>query len=297
MSNRHSGTARLHWLNTLVAFEAAARHKSLKLAAGELHLTPGAVSRQVKLLEESLGVTLFIRTHNAIELTELGKTFLDHVNSALATLRKGAKEVSGQGAKLTIRAPMTLMQRWLIPRIEKFRLANPGIDLRFQTAGVASSERTDVEIRYVRGAPRHDETTGEAFLIDHTAPVCSPALLAGKPAAVTPGDLLSLPLLLDTADGWSWQQWCKSARIPFQPGNETIAFDIDEAAIDACFSGLGVAQANTAFVADFLASGRLIHLCPQIRATLGAYHALIRIPGRIPDAFVNWLRTEGQAQG
>jgi LysR family transcriptional regulator, glycine cleavage system transcriptional activator len=295
MHNGHAEAPRLYWLNTLVAFEAAARLGSLTLAAGELYLTPGAVSRQVKLLEQALNVTLFVRSHNAIELTEAGRTFLPRVNEALAVLRRGVREVSGSGLSLTIRAPLTLTQRWLIPRIDSFRKDTPGIDLRFQTIRAATSDRIDVEVKYVRGALPPAEPNGEVFLLDRTAPICQTKLIAGRERPMEPQDVLSLPVLQDTADGWSWRQWCKVAGIPFQPRDKPIIFDTDEAAIDACQSGLGVAQANLAFLGASLASGNLERLCPTVETTLGAYYAVVQAPGKVADAFVAWLKDQGEA--
>lgn len=293
MSARHAETIRLPWLNTLVAFEAASRLGSLTLAAAELNLTPGAVSRQIKLLERSLEVVLFERSHNAIELTEAGRSFLGHVKNALAEVRKGVREVSGQAAKLTIRAPLTLTQRWLIPRIEHYRRDHPGVDLRFRTIGAAGSERIDIEIRYARGTAQTGDAEGEVFLADTTAPICRPELLPDQIAVTDPAQLLALPILQDTADGWSWRQWCKSAGIAFQPSGENMVFDTDEASIDACLSGLGVAQANTAFVAPLLQAGSIVRLCPEIEVILGAYHAVVHTPGRVPEAFVAWLKHQG----
>ena len=292
MSVKHAETVRLPWLNTLVAFEAASRLGSLTLAASELNLTPGAVSRQIKLLEQSLDVTLFQRSHNAIELTDTGRAFLGHVRNALAEVRKAVREVSGEAAKLTIRAPLTLMQRWLIPRIEHYHLGHPGVDLRFRTLGAAGGDRIDIEIRYARGLPAAD-TEGEMFLADTTAPICRPQLLAEAGADLEPAQVLALPILQDTADAWSWRQWCKGAAIPFEPLGRSMVFDTDEASIDACLSGLGVAQANTVFVSSLLESGSIIQLCPSVEVVLGAYYAVIHTPGRVPEAFVAWLKSQG----
>jgi LysR family glycine cleavage system transcriptional activator len=295
MHNGRSQTARLPWLNTLVAFEAAARLGSLTLAAAELNLTPGAVSRQVKQLEQALDAVLFGRSHNAIELTAAGRVFLSHTNAALAQVRAGMRAVSSQPAKLSIRAPLTLTQRWLIPRIDHFRRGHPGVDLRFQTISAAAGDRIDVEIKYVRDAPQKDDGNKEIFLVDRTAPVCRPELLAGGASPITPSDVLSLPVLQDTADGWSWRQWCKAAGIAYEPNGDSMVFDTDEASIDACLSGLGVAQANTAFVTAALEAGTIRHLCPSVDATLGAYYAVVHARSNVADAFVAWLKSEGEA--
>ncbi|MGK9230412.1 LysR family transcriptional regulator [Inquilinus limosus] len=275
-------------LNSLLFFESAARHGSFTLAAAELFVTPGAASRQVKSLESALGVTLFRRRHNSIELTEAGRTFLAHVNGALALIRTGAAEITPNRSTLTIRAPLTLTQRWLIPRIGSFRQGHPGIDLWVRSIIEPGHEGPDVEIRYARADAAKAE--GEIFLPDRTIPVCHPRLLGADARPERPSDILRLPVLLDTLDGWSWHRWCEAAGIPFRPLGGSITFDTDEAAIDACLSGLGVAQANAAFVDRHLQSGELLPLCPQIEAIVGTYRTLARKPGRAADAFIVWLK-------
>ncbi|EIM76979.1 LysR family transcriptional regulator [Nitratireductor aquibiodomus RA22] len=281
-------------MNAIVAFEAAARLGSLTLASHELYVTPGAVSRRVKLLEEALDATLFIRSNNTIELTDAGRSFLKHVTQALAILRQGAREVSGRSVRLSIRAPLTLTQRWLIPRIESFRQAYPGIDLRFQTMGAIAGERADIEIQYARSLAGAAEPEGVPFLEDRAAPICTPRFLATSKQSVAPADVLPLTLLQDTADGWSWRQWCKVAGIDYAPEGDVMVFDTDEAAIDACFSGLGVAQANLAFVSEHVQAGTLRQLTPGLEATLGVYYASIRVGSLNAQAFMRWLREQGQ---
>ncbi len=174
------------------------------------------------------------------------------------------------------------------------RCGHPGVDLRYQTISAVARERTDVEIKYIRGAPQKDDGNRE-ILVDRTATVCRPELLADGASAITPQDVLSLPVLQDTADGWSWRQWCEAAGIAFVPNGDSMIFDTDEASIDACLSGLGVAQANTAFVTAALEAGTIRHLCPSVDATLGAYYAVIHARSNVADAFVAWLKSEGES--
>lgn len=284
---------RLPWLGTLVAFESAARLGSLKLAAAELSLTPGAISRQVKSLEQSLGATLFVRSHNAIELTANGRVFLAHVEGALAELRKGAREVSSRPTKLTIRAPITFTRRWLIPRLDEFRNDHPGIDLRFRTVNAPTSDGFDIEISYMRGTPKPGDANGGVFLVDHTMPICLAENLKGRKGRMRPSDILALPVIQDTVDGWSWRRWCENAGIPFEPRAGTLVFDTDEAAIDACLSGLGVAQASMAFVTDVLRLRAVRRPCPSTVTIVGAYFAVTHIPSRKAEAFVTWLKAQG----
>lgn len=291
MQKAHAGQFRFPSLNALVVFEAAARRGSLTLAAEELHVTAGAASRQVKALEQALGVELFRRRHNAIELTEAGRGFLGHVDKALRQVRTGIQELAANRRRLTIHAPITMTHRWLIPRIESFRQRHPGVDLHIRSIhspqGVA-----DIDIRYSRGDVV--EGDGQVFLVDETIPVCSPSLLGSSAAPASAEAVLKLPLLLDTIDGWAWHRWCDAAGAAFRPMGGCIVFDTDEAAIDACLSGLGVAQANAAFVEPMLAQGRLICLCPAIRAPVGSYAAVVRRPSRMAASFLRWLAAQNR---
>jgi len=286
MQKTHAGQFRLPSLNALVVFEAAARRGSLTLAAEELHVTPGAASRQVKALEQALGVELFRRRHNAIELTEAGRGFLGHVDKALGQVRTGIEELAASRQRLTIQAPITMTQRWLIPRIESFRQSHPEVDLHIRSIHSLQGD-ADIDIRYSRGEVAEED--GEVFLVDETIPVCSPSVLRSGAAPASAEALLKLPILLDTIDGWAWHRWCDAAGTAFRPTDGCIAFDTDEAAIDACLSGLGVAQANAAFVEPMLAQGRLVWLCPAIRAPVGSYAAVARRPSRVATSFLNWL--------
>lgn len=280
-------------LNVLPAFSAAARTGSLTLAAAEMHLTPGAVSRQMKALEDAIGTPLFHRSHNAITLTAAGRQFLTHVNGALATLETGARAISPERSRLVIQAPITIARRWLIPRIGSYRQEHPSEDLVIQSLALGASETADVTITYRRGSEADDYAS--AFLIDRTLAVCSPRFFS-RSEELDPCDVLGLPILLDTADAWSWRRWCTAAGIGFEPKGGSIGFDTDEAAIDACISGLGIAQAAPAFIERELRSGQLIALCPAISPIVGAYEISKRNPNGAPDSLSQWLARWGQAE-
>ncbi|MCK3780332.1 LysR substrate-binding domain-containing protein [Ensifer sesbaniae] len=278
-------------LNVLPAFSAAARTGSLTLAAAEMHLTPGAISRQIKALEDALGTALFHRSHNAIALTAAGRQFLTHVNGALATLETGARAVSPERSRLVIQAPITIARRWLIPRIGSYRQEHPSEDLVIQSLALGASETADITITYRRGGEADDFRS--AFLIDRTLAVCSPRFFSRSERELDARDVLGLPILLDTADAWSWRRWCEAAEIRFEPNGGSIGFDTDEAAIDACISGLGIAQASPAFVERELRSGQLIALCPSVSPIVGAYEIAKRGTLSTPDSFSLWLSQWG----
>ncbi|WP_430441217.1 LysR family transcriptional regulator [Shinella sp.] len=289
MRNPQTNRAKLPPLATLPAFSIAARTGSLTLAARELHLTPGAISRQIKSLEEALGVQLFHRGHNAISLTDAGRQYLIHVNAALATLENGTCALLPDRVRLVIQAPITLARRWLIPRLGAYLQENPSVDLNIQSLALGASDVPDVTVSYKRGS---DESRfPSAFLLDRTVAVCSPLLIGSLAKTVTPGALLGLPILLDTADAWSWQRWCEAAGIAFQPRSGSLTFDTDEASIDACMTGLGVGQASPSLIERELRDGQLIQLCPAINPIVGAYEIAGQAPTERAAGFDRWLQT------
>ncbi|WP_439618189.1 LysR family transcriptional regulator [Shinella sp.] len=293
MRNPQSNRIKLPPLATLPAFSIAARTGSLTLAARELHLTPGAISRQIKSIEDTLGVQLFHRRHNAISLTDAGRQYLIHVNAALATLENGTRALLPDRVRLVIQAPITLARRWLIPRIGAYLQENPSVDLNIQSLALGASDVPDVTISYTRGA---DETRfPSAFLLDRTVAVCSPLLIGSVAKTVTPEALLDLPILLDTADAWSWRRWCEAAGIPFRPRSGSITFDTDEASIDACMTGLGIGQASPFLIERELREGQLILLRPTINPIVGAYEIAGSTPTGRAVGFNQWLQTSQEA--
>lgn len=289
MRNTQSKRPKLPPLATLPAFSIAARNGSLTLAARELHLTPGAISRQIKSLEDALGVQLFHRGHNTIALTDAGRQYLLHVNAALATLENGTRALLPDRVRLVIQAPITLARRWFIPRLSAFRQENPDVDLNIQSLALGASDIPDVTVSYTRGA---DEAQfPAAFLLDRTVAVCSPLFIGSAARTVTPETLLDLPILLDTADAWSWRRWCAAAEIDFQPRGGSITFDTDEASIDACITGLGIGQASPALIERELREGQLVLLCPELAPIVGAYEIAGAKPFGRATGFVQWLRS------
>lgn len=287
MRNSQSNCTKLPPLATLPAFSIAARTGSLTLTARELHLTPGAISRQIKSLEDALGVQLFHRGHNAISLTNAGRQFLTHVNAALATIDNGTRALLPDRVRLVIQAPITLARRWLIPRLGSFLQEHPNVDPNIQSLALGASDVPDARVIYRRGS--EEGQFASAFLLDRTVAVCSPLLIGQAATTMTPQSLLDLPLLLDTADGWSWRRWCEAAGIAFQPRSGSITFDTDEASIDACMSGLGIGQASPSLIERELREGQLIMLCPTVDPIVGAYEIAGTTTSGTATAFNRWL--------
>ncbi|MCP3722495.1 transcriptional regulator GcvA [Paraburkholderia sp. CNPSo 3272] len=248
-------------LNALRAFEAAGRLGSFKDAATELHVTPGAVSQQMRLLEEWLGASLFERHNRRVELTPAAKSYLAEIGPLFeqlsqATARYGAPQTVSR--TLSVNAPATFTLRWLVPRLAKFRAGHPGIDVKVETSNEPLESLKDDYDLVIRGGP--DTFYGYSmlpFLPEERLPVCSPTLLKRMPLR-SPGDLREYTLLHTSSLPRLWPDWLASAQIPELRPAAALTFDHFFLTLQAAIDGIGIAMGPTALVADDLAAGRLV---------------------------------------
>ncbi len=273
MSPRDS--ARYPPLNALRAFEAAARHLSFKKAAKELHVTPGAVSHQVKLLEDNLGIALFRRLTRALELTPEAHAMLPKVREGLANLQAAVDLVRTResSSALTVMAPPGFATRWLVPRLARFTNAHPDIELHVASrsgmidAGddggleVPSEESAPfVMVRFGRGhypGLRVDEVFSALYV-----PVCSPKLLKGEHPLRKPADLRWHTLLHDDTvveEGArpSWSDWLHTVGAGDVDANRGPHFSDASLALDAAIEGMGITLAMAPLVRPDIEAGRL----------------------------------------
>lgn len=203
-----------HWqlppLELLLAFEAAARHLSFTKAAGELFLTQSAVSRQIQALEESLGSKLFERRTRALLLTEAGQRFYQVTQGVLGELDEATQKLRGAIAARTVTVTTTpgFASLWLIPRLNGYLQANPGVDVRISASyETVNLERdgVDLAVRYARD----EEMAGQRPLFEESIlPVCSPALAADPARPLRePSDLRAHVLLHSDDAKFSWMEW------------------------------------------------------------------------------------------
>lgn len=248
-------------LNPLRAFEAAGRLKSIRSAADELHVTPGAVSRQIQNLEQYLGVPLFRRLPRSIKLTEEGERYLEEISIHLSGIVSATEQLTGRKGKkiLHIRAYMTFAMRWLIPRLPSFHDEHCQVEVRLS----ASLEAVDFDKEHVDGAIRlgPPDWLGcemDPLVENHLIPVCSPEYLARR-KNLNSLDLSADVLLHSLARPNDWQQWMVSAGA--LAGQENIqSYQSSVLAYEAAIRGMGIAMAQRVLVADDLASGQLV--CP-----------------------------------
>ena len=276
---------------TLRAFEAAARHRNFSAAAAELHLTPGAVSRQVTTLEAQLGLQLFVREARQNRLTTAGSLLAERVRTAFGTLRDAMRELAeGQARPVVVTALPSFAARWLVPRLPAFNDCHPGIevDLRPSREVVALDHGgIDLAIRYGRG--RWPGVQATRLMPERLFPVCTPAL-AQRFRPRQAADLLSMPLIHDSDFPWAPFLEAAGVRPPRRlPG---IRVDDSNIALQAAERGQGVLLGRSVLVADALAEGRLKRL---LRASLASNYAYYigwpaaHPPSPAADAFRSWL--------
>jgi LysR family glycine cleavage system transcriptional activator len=247
---------KLPFLNGIRAFEAAARHGSFAAAAGELNVSPAAISRMVHLLEDRLGVALFERKANKLAVTDAGRTYqlgLTPIFDALASL---TAQVTAQGGArvLTIGVGPTFAIRWLIPRLADFRKAEPDIEVRVTAGGVAASFADDWTCGVTLGDGEWPGLVAEHLFGADLTPVCAPRLAE---RLNEPGDLKGPTLIRVAHAGDDWPLWLKAA------GAGRIAargpeFEYYGQALQAAADGIGVAMGIRPYIDDDLAAGRLV---------------------------------------
>lgn len=291
---------RLPPLNALRVFEAAGRRQSFTAAARELNLTHGAVSRQVRTLEDWFGRALFIRSNRRVVLTEGGAAYLAEIGAALDRIAAatGRQIEHGPGRLLQVNALATFTLRWLIPRLSGFHLAHPGLEVRLTTSNARLSDLKDPYDVAIRGGP--DQIAGhvsQSFLSETRLPVCSPALLDRLPLT-RPEDLARHTLLHSATLPGVWAQWLVAARIPELTCASSVTFEHFYLTLQAALDGLGVAIGPTALVADDVKAGRLVFPFEGPELPARSYYAYV--PDRQADdpavrSFCGWLARAGQS--
>lgn len=288
---------RLPQLNALKAFEAAARHESFTRAAEELCVTQGAVSHQVKALEEELGVKLFNRERQRLIITEAGRDYLIVVRDALDRIAVGTERlVQRQTAGvLTVSTSPDFAAKWLVHRLGRFAEAHPAIDLRVSaTLHHVDFAREDVDVAVRHGDGNWPGLDVVQLCSEHLFAVCSPNLVLGRNRVSGPSDVTKFPLLhLDSREGWS--KWLAAAGVPDADPTRGPILNRASMLIDAAVDGQGVALARTTLAAWDLLNKRLVRpfnlalplsksywiVCPKATASLPKI-----------TAFRDWLLAE-----
>jgi LysR family glycine cleavage system transcriptional activator len=299
-------------LNSLRAFEAAARHLSFKNAADELNVTTAAVSQQVKTLEHYLGVTLFHRLNRGLALTEAGLAGQPLLQQAFCMLSKGVASMRGAEEQdlLAVEAAPSFTAKWLLPRLACFYTEQPGIDLRIagsldqiDTRQIETEVRehfrnghVDVAIRF--GGGSYPGCRVDRLFRVAAVPLCSPSLLSGRHPLRSPRDLEFHTLLHDDTP-WEgrpdWAAWLAAAGVSELPAVRGPHFNSVQLALQAAMAGQGVALGIEALAADDITDGHLI-VPFDIRLPLdSAYHVVtLEEEADLPQvaAFRAWVLRE-----
>jgi LysR family transcriptional regulator, glycine cleavage system transcriptional activator len=295
--------ARLPPLNALRAFEATARHLSMKEAAAELAVTPGAVSQLVRGLEERLGTPLFRRTNRSITLTEAGQAYFVPVRHAFRQIGEATRRLNTmpRAGMLTVSAPPAFAASWLVPRLGRFSARHPDIEL-----SIATTRRlTDFSVDGADLAIRHGLGRYPGLRCDRVAtiamiPVCGPGFLAAlahrRPRL--PGDLLGLTLLQD-AERQDWALWFQAQGVASltHVALSGVSFDDQTLLMRAAASDQGIALVTETLARPELERGALVRVLDVAWPQEFAYWLVCpRVTADQPKvvAFREWLLEEGR---
>jgi LysR family transcriptional regulator, glycine cleavage system transcriptional activator len=290
--------SRLPPLNAIKAFEAAARLGSFTRAADELNVTHGAVSRQVRLLEDWLGTRLFLRTSRNAAPTQTGAELLAEAGPALDRLATACQRLQNRAATATmlrVSALPTFAMRWLIPRLPEFQREHPGVELRIVTGSTPAEQFAMGVDAVISGPWRQPGWLGKGFLGEARLPVLSPGLLRKCPLRV-PTDLEHHTLLHAATLRTAWPRWLAAANLAeLKPAGEQV-FEHFYFAIQAALEGLGVIMGPVALIGDELRSGRLVApIREPVLKTRGYFFYVPQATNDAPAivALRRWLMTAG----
>jgi LysR family transcriptional regulator, glycine cleavage system transcriptional activator len=288
-------------LNALRAFEATARHLSFSRAAQELHVTPAALSHQIRGLEDILGLKLFHRRARSIELTQPARLIYPGVQAGFEAIREALDRL-GRGREdriLVVSAAPGLTAKWLVPRLYRFLARHPDVETRI-SASIAYanfvSDGVDAGIRLSSGV--HPELHVERLSDEWLLPLCSPRLLDGERPLRSPQDLVRFPLIQVDLPGLvpTWADWMSMAAIAGIDTSRGLRLNVADHALDAASEGVGVVLAYKMVAARDIISGRLVApFGPEVPVPGRAYYFVCargqekRAPVK---AFRDWLFAE-----
>jgi LysR family glycine cleavage system transcriptional activator len=284
-------------LNALPSFEAAARLLNFSKAAEELSITPGAISRAIKHLEDQLNVMLFERGTRSVRLTVVGEPYARAVREVLEQLAAATALATARRSDSTLNVSTSdgFAGRWLVPRLYRFHRAHSEIDVRVSTTGKLTNflgDGIDIAIRY--GAGSYPGLTSEFLTDEEVFPVCSPKLLKGAHPLRKPEDLKHHTLIRD-AYPIDWAAWLASAGVKGVNARRGLTFDSYTFAVEAAVQGEGVVLGRTMLVADDLAAGRLVRPFKHTLKAVSSFYVVYppdAIRQRKVKAFRDWLFSE-----
>ncbi len=291
----HRELPRLPALTALRAFEAAARHESFSRAATELFVTHGAVSHQIRALEEELGQALFERHGKRVSLTPGGRLYAERVRDALLQIADATRvlQAANRDKRLTISTMPSFAARWLTPRIGGFIERHPELDVELLSSNtLVDFAREEIDIALRMGTGDYPGLYVEKLLDDVFFPVCSPSFQGGR-LPVEPRDMAGLPLL--RGEGDPWKPWFEAAGLDWPEPRKGLLMEDSSLLLQAAAEGQGIALIRSSLAYNDLLSGRVVRLfdvsiaCPWLLY-------FVCSPGNLNtpkvQAFRNWLLPE-----
>lgn len=286
---------RLPNLAALRAFEAAARHGNFSRAAEEIHVTHGAISHQVRALEEELGVPLFARHGKRISITPEGERFATTLRKALTDIAAAAAalQADGKQKRLTVTALPSFAARWLSPRLGEFIELHPDMEVMLQSSSQLTDfvrESVDIGVRFGRG--NYPGLAVEKIMDDYYYPVASPRFNKGK-LPRTPEKLAEYTLLRCEMEPWT--PWFRAAGLDFLEPTGGLVFQDSSMLVRTAVEGHGIALARHAIAFSDIESGELVRLFDIAIRTQQSYY-LVCPPESLQkpqvQAFRKWLLDE-----
>lgn len=266
-------------LPALHTFLITAQCCNFTRAAEQLHITQGAVSRQIAGLEEHLGYPLFIRLARGLALTVEGREWLPRVEKVFGLISEATEQIGQQRETLQLKAPSCVM-RWLLPRLLQWQKERPDVPVKLTASlqhGVDfQREQFDAAVIY---GPPPDNSPGALHLFDEQlTPVCSPLLLKGSPALNAPADLQQHLLLHPTHDIQDWSVWLNAAQLNLNNVSSGQHFETLDQAMSMASHGTGVAIGDWSLIGDDLRAGRLV-MPFELKVKTGLAYYVVLPPG------------------
>ncbi|WCM53261.1 LysR family transcriptional regulator [Pseudomonas sp. WJP1] len=290
--------ARMPSLLALRCFESAGRFENFARAADELHLTPGAISRAVRLLEEDLGVDLFERRSRRVFLTDAGRRLAKAVSEGLGLMHQAVREIrtdARRARQLVLSCEPTLLMRWLIPRWSDFQKHHRGMDIHLVAGGGLFSFDHGIDLAIRRDDfPRPPGYHAETLFPEKVGPVCRPEKADQWFDKNSKCLRSSAPLLQTNSRPAAWQEWASAKGLP-TPAVEMQSFEHFYFSIQAAVAGLGVAIGPWHLVRDEIQSGMLA--APLGFVEDGSRYCLLSPsppkPGSLEMDLLDWLQAVG----
>ncbi len=285
---------RLPPLNSLKAFEAAARNLSFTKAAEELFVTQAAISHQIKLLEEHLSMKLFMRRNRSLLLTEEGQSYYLDIKDIFVHLYEATERLLTRGAKGSISIALTpsFAIQWLIPRLSEFSALHPDIDVKIKAVDYDDNSLTDdVDVAIYYGLGNWQGVFTDKLYTEYLTPVCSPLLLTGDKGLTSLDDLVNHTLLHDMSRN-NWKEWIKVAQVKNVNVNQGPIFSHSSMVLQAAIHGQGIALGNSVLAKPEIESGRLVTPFNEVLVSKNAFYLVCReaqVDSPKIVAFRNWL--------